>query len=163
MSEPTSDLDERQAYDRAEEHLRLVADVLRPPFGVTPGLRNSLAYHDVNGRPTDLTNVEVNYLLVHPGEAAADRIDDAVAADRAAALLADNSRVFGQLEALWLERGYEVVTRTVDQPHRVLRVRHPDDGFTVALKQGRQGNLWLTASSPPVTRTGGPPPAPALT
>lgn len=139
-------LDELGGYIRAEEHLRAAVDVVGADYAPKPGLRNSVPYQDADGKPTGLTNVEVNYVL--------ERLEPAEP-------FAGNVAVFERLEEFWLANGYTVVTRTVDQPHRVLRVRHTDD-FTVALKQGKAGNLWLTASSAPVKRTRVRPPPPAL-
>ncbi|MFD0556872.1 hypothetical protein FB566_2124 [Stackebrandtia endophytica] len=153
MNQPQ--FDELQGYIRAEEHLRTAIDALRPPYTISPGLRNAVPYQDSGGQPTGLANVEVNYLL-HPPQ------PDTEPADPVAQRMADNVAVFQKLEELWLDGGYDIVTRTVDQPHRVLRVQDPKDGFTIALKQGTQGNLWLTASSAPVTRTRIKPPRPSL-
>jgi|GEM_PF-5234398 len=160
MNQPQ--FDELQGYIRAEEHLRTAIDTLRPPYSVTPGLRNAVPYQDSSGQQTGLANVEVNYLL-HPPESS-DPADESGAepADPVAQRMTDNVAVFQKLEELWLDGGYDIVTRTVDQPHRVLRVQDPRDGFTIALKQGTQGNLWLTASSAPVTRTRIKPPRPSL-
>lgn len=149
----TESFDELQGYIRAEEQLKNITDLLAPRHRLRPGLRNAVPYTDADGRPTKLVNVEVNYLLIDTGVDA-----DADPADRMAA----NTEVFRQVEEWWTEHDYLIVTRTVDQPYRVLRVRDRRDDFTVALKQGARGNLWLTASSAPVTRTRITPPPPAL-
>lgn len=139
-----SDIDELGGYIRDEEHLRAAYHALEPGYTVKPGLRNAVPYLDSGGHPTGLTNVEVTYTLHHPDQS-----------------LDFNTRTFQRLEEFWLANDYEIITRTVDQPYRVLRVRHTDE-FTIALKQGKTANLWLTASSAPVRRTRVQPPPPAL-
>ncbi|TWJ15395.1 hypothetical protein LX16_1098 [Stackebrandtia albiflava] len=147
-------LDELQGYVRAEEKLQPALVLLSADFDVMPGLRNSVPYDDENGRPTDFANVEINYLLKHRPPLAGVPAEE---------LLAANSAFFTRVEELWDELGHRTITRTVEQPFRVLRAQDPRDGFIIALKQGKIGNLWMTASSAPVLRTGATPPPPVWT
>lgn len=152
MSEPER-LDQLQGYIRAEEHLQALAALLRPDFAFVPALRNAVPYDGPDGKPSELANVEINYVL--------ERSNSDPDATREQ-LYELNSSVFTRVEELWLGEGYEVITRTVDQPHRVLRVKDPGDEFVMSLKQGTRGNLWVTSSSAPVRRTGVKPPPPVL-
>lgn len=136
--------DDQEAYARADKHLRSVAELLKPRHRFEVGRRESVPF--VSEAQSDTVNIEVTYRIVEAADSGKD----------------GNSVVFSRVDAHWLENDYETVTRTVDQPDRVLRVRHPIDDFTLALTQNPSGELSISATSPKVRRTGAPPPTPAI-
>lgn len=139
-------LDETQAYPRAEQHIRDAVAALGTEVVLVPELRNAVSPPPESGQ-SHLVNVEVSYVARLPES------DD---------VFARNRKLFQRLKQWWLEQGYELVTDVPDEPFTVLRVDDPHDGFVIALRQGKIGNLWFTANSPLVTPTGQPPPPPGL-
>ncbi|MEV0650260.1 hypothetical protein AB0I28_33865 [Phytomonospora sp. NPDC050363] len=138
--------DEETAYARADEHIADAVAALGEPVRLEPGIRNSVAF-DAGEMGTDLLcNVEVSYTLE-------DLPDDEPPAER-------NARYFAALKDFWTQRGYVVrsdsATATDPQPEwfRALHVEHPADRCRLSLKQGKPGNLWITASM--VALTGEP-------
>lgn len=141
-------MNETQAYPRAEQHLRDAAAALDVAVRLKPGIRNAVELQPTRPESPRLVNVEVSYSceILEP----------------ATEIHARNRRLFEALLTWWAEQGYHVVTEDHSEPFTVVRVADPYDGFTVSLRQGRSGNLWFTASSPPVVRTGEPAPEPGL-
>lgn len=137
-------LDETQAYVRAEQHLRDAVSALDAEVQLVPKVRNAVP---IDTDPPDApprVDVWVSYscLLSKP-------TDD---------VFARNRRLFEQLGSWWRNQGYDVVLEDLSEPFTRLRAVDPDDQFTVTMKQGRQGNLWCTVNSPPVSPTGVKPP-----
>ncbi|GAA4901279.1 hypothetical protein LX16_0451 [Stackebrandtia albiflava] len=155
MPSPISD--ETEAYRRAEAHIDAFRTAIDVRARLEPGLRNAVAYE-----PEDLgyvefdeddeddlpVNVEVVYDLV---PSSAEGVEDF---DR-------NRGYFTRLAARLREDGWIIIVEE-REPRAVLTARHPQDDFLVTLEEGRTGNLWITASSPPVTATGITPPEPLL-
>jgi len=127
-------LDEAEAYQRADEHIAAVVDRLGREVMMKPGLRSTSVRDPVFGGEPKVVGVEVNYILVFP------EVDPPT--------FTGNADVFSRVEAWWTDNGYRITYRERDRPFRVLRVIDDQDGVTVALKEGRIGNLWLTASCP---------------
>ncbi|ADD42548.1 hypothetical protein [Stackebrandtia nassauensis] len=140
-------LDETQAYPRAEQHLRDAVTALDADIRLEPELRNAVSPPPESGQ-SHLVNVEVSYVAKLPES------DD---------VFARNRGLFERLKKWWLGQGYELVTDNPSEPFTVLRVADPHDGFVIALRQGKIGNLWFTVNSPLVTPTGVEPPPPGLT
>lgn len=147
VATPHTGLDDQEAYVRADQHLQSVAEILKPKHRFEASRREAVPFVTNAGDQGDTINIEVAYRVVEN--------ETSTGKD-------SNSVIFSRVDAHWLENDYETITRTVDQPDRVLRVRHPNDGFTLALMQKPSGELSICATSPKVRRTGTPPPAPAL-
>lgn len=130
---------EKEAYVRADEHIAEAIAALDVPVRLEPGIRNAVGYDAGELGPGEYVNVEVSCTLE-------DLPDDETPAAR-------NERYFAVLKRFWAERGYRPVADTADEPgahpewFRAVHVRHPADGCVVSLKQGRVGNLWITAST----------------
>lgn len=139
-------LDETQAYPRAEQHLRDAVTGLGVDVQLVPELRNAVSPSPETGQ-SHLVNVEVSYVAKLPDT------DDVFARNRA---------LFDRLRDWWPRQGYRIITDDPREPFTVLRVGDPHDGFVVALRQGKIGNLWFTVNSPLVTPTGIEPPPPGL-
>ncbi|MGH8792919.1 MAG: hypothetical protein ACRDXX_09765 [Stackebrandtia sp.] len=141
-------LNETQAYPRAEQHLHDAADALGVDVRLVPGVRNAVEIlAEIDDEPA-LVNVEVSYSCELP-KPEGDVFDR-------------NRRLFERLGDWWRTQGYRIVTEEMSEPFTVLRVADPDDGFVIALRQGKIGNLWFTVNSPPVTATGAEAPPPGL-
>lgn len=134
---------ETEAYTRADEHIAEAIAALGVPVRLEPGIRNAIGYDAGELGPGDHLNVEVSSTLE-------DLPDDEIPAAR-------NERYFAALKRFWAERGYRPMSTVpsedgADEPgahpdwFRAVHVRHPADGCVVSLKQGRLGNLWITAS-----------------
>ena len=138
--------DEQAAYARADEHIGEAIVALGDPVRLEPGIRNSVGF-DAGAMGSELLcNVEVSYTLE-------DLRDDETPGAR-------NERYFALLKEFWAQRGYVLASDTADgedpQPSwfRAVHVEHPADHCHVSLKQGKLGNLWITASM--VAYTGEP-------
>jgi hypothetical protein len=136
-------IDETQAYRRAEEHLCAAVAALGIEVRLIPGLRNSVPMKGLFGQETGLVNVEISYGAELPSEGE---------------VFERNRGVFQRLHDWWRGQGYQIVRYDASEPFTVLVVVDPRDGFTVSLRQGKIGNLWLTVGSPWVTATGVKPP-----
>ena len=129
---------ESAAYQRADEHIGEAVVALSTTVRLEKGIRNSVPFDAGELGSGEFCNVEVAYTLE-------DLPDDEVPQVR-------NERYFERLKAFWAERGYELVSDTADredpQPpwYRAVYVEHPADRCRVSVKQGRLGNLWITAS-----------------
>ncbi|MEU4311505.1 hypothetical protein [Nocardia sp. NPDC024068] len=83
---------------------------------------------------TGLVDVEVNYTVGLP--------------DPEGDIFARNTAVFKRRNRWSVDNDYRIITRKFDHRFRVLRIHDPRDGFTLSLKEGKIGNLWLTCSAP---------------
>ena len=130
--------DEKTAYARADEHIGEAIVALEDPVRLEAGIRNSVGF-DAGALGSDLLcNVEVSYTLE-------DLRDDQIPSVR-------NEHYFERLKGFWSQRGYVLVSDTADgdEPRppwfRAVHVEHPADHCHLSLKQGKLGNLWITAS-----------------
>lgn len=139
-------IDETQAYRRADQHACDAVASLGMDVRLDPGYRNSVGMKRVLPRETKLVNVEVRYILELPP----------VEGD----VFERNRGVFQRMKEWWVGQGYQVVRHDASEPFTVVAVEDPRDGFTVTLRQGKIGNLWITAGSPWVPATGVKPPEP---
>jgi hypothetical protein len=139
-----------QGYIRAEEHLLPLAKTLSKALIPVPRLRQCIPSEGEEGM--DGTGiVSIMYRLTH-------RVEDVPLPDR----LAENTMYFAFVDKYWREHGYSIVSREAAQPYRHVRARSNGDGFTVALHQGKIGNLWMRCSSAPVEYERITPPPPAI-
>jgi len=139
-------IDETHAYLRADQHVCDAVASIGMDVRLGPDYRNSVPMKGLPGAESGRVNVEVRYSLELPP----------VEGD----VFERNRGVFQRLKDWWRGQGYQVVRHDASEPFTVLVVEDRRDGFTVVLKQGKVGNLWLTAGSPWVTATGVKPPEP---
>lgn len=141
-------LGEADAYREAEAELAAAAALFGVPVTLRPGLRNSVDFGAGGLGDRNLVNVEVSYRCELPEP-------DGDVYER-------NRECFTRLADAWRRTGVAVSTLRLDPPFFVLRGRNEETGYSITLKQGRIGNLWLTVSSPPAVRSGTAPPPPSL-
>jgi hypothetical protein len=139
-------IDETHAYLRGDQHVCYAVASLGMDVRLDPRYRNSVPKKGLFSAQSGLVNVEVRYIPKLPP----------VQGD----VFERNRDVFHRLKEWWERQGYQVVRHEVRGSLTVLHVVDPRDDFTVTLKQGPQGNLWITSSSPWVTATGLKPPEP---
>lgn len=143
---PRAVIDETQAYLRADQHVCDAVALIGMDVRLDSDYRNSVPMKGLSSAESGRVNVEVRYSLELPP------VEDDV--------FERNRGVFQRLRDRWRGQGYHVVRHDASEPFTVLVVEDRRDGFTVVLKQGKIGNLWLTASSPWVAATGVKPPEP---
>ncbi len=138
-------IDETHAYLRAHQHVCDAVAAIGMDVRLDLDYRNSVPMKGLFSAESGRVNVEVRYSLELPS-AEGDVFER-------------NRGVFRRLKDWWRGQGYQIVRHDTSEPFTVLAVEDRRDGFTVVLKQGKIGNLWLTAGSPWVT-TGVKPPEP---
>lgn len=140
MSDTMRTLTEDQAFRRLDEHIRKALARIKFHPVLVPGLVGSMPCDDpADGGPPGRVFVEAHYTLSGvPVEA--------------------NQDVFDLLHDFWIGEGYVVISDLRGRgraPH--LKVRQPDDGFSVALRENLASELRLSGSSPCVWPEGVPP------
>lgn len=140
MSDTMRTLTEAEAASRLDRHIRKALAQIKYHPVLVPGLVGSMPCDDPDdGGPLGRVFVEAHYTL------------SGVPVDA-------NPAVFDLLYDFWLGEGYEVLSdlRTRGRaPH--LKVRHPEDGFSVSLRENLASELRISGSSPCVWPEGHPP------